>query len=220
MPIRAVVFDFDGVIVDSEPAHAHAIEAALARIGVPFPGKHDYTRYIGRGDRECLVEVATEHGRNLDEPAIAQLVSYKAEAFLSTLSGGFIKPYEATIALLHAASARGPVALCSGSQRESVLPVLDMLGLTSRLATIVTASDARRNKPDPEPYLLTAQRLGLHPSECVAIEDSPTGIRAARAAGYTVHAVCHSFPRERLTEATHIHDSSAMVRVEHLLGQI
>ena len=220
MPARAVIFDFDGVIVDSEPAHARAIEFALAELGMPFPGRENYGRYIGRGDRECFIEVAREQGRNLSGVELERLVSCKAGAFLRSAREGAIRPYAGTVALLREAAQRGPVGVCSGSLRDSVQPVLESLGLLARLSVMVTASDVARNKPDPAPYLLAAERLGLPPQDCIAIEDSPTGIRSARAAGYTVHALCHSFPRDRLTDAHRVHESSAGLTVAHLFQDV
>jgi beta-phosphoglucomutase len=215
---RAVVFDFDGVIVDSEPAHARAIKAALSRMGMAFPYEHDYGRFIGRGDRECFVEVAREQGRELSAADLQLLVAFKGAAFVQALRDGLIRPFGATLELVRAAAERGPVAVCSGSLRESVEPVLEHFGIAACMTTVVTASDVDRNKPDPAPYLLAASRLGMEPGRCVAVEDSPTGIRAARGAGYVVHGVCHSFPRDRLSEADHVHESTAAIQLEALLG--
>ena len=207
MPAAAIVFDFDGVIVDSEPAHARSIEAALAAIGLAFPRRDDYARYIGRGDREVIAEVAGEQGRVIRPAEMERLVGLKSAAFLDLARSGFIRPCGGAAALLRSAAAVGPVAVCSGSERAVVHPVLEALGLLPLLRAVVTANDVPKPKPDPAGYLLAAQRLGSAPAGCVAIEDSPTGIRAARAAGYRVVAVCHSFPRERLTEAHCIHPS-------------
>ncbi len=216
--MRAIVFDFDGVIVDSEPAHASAIEVALAEFGMPFPGKHDYGRYIGRGDRECFAELAGELGRALSPADMERLVAIKARAFLDAAQSGLIRPYAGTIALLHEAAAVGPVAVCSGSMRESVDPVLESLGLRALLTAVVTASDVRRNKPDPAPYLRAAALLDADPAACIAVEDSPTGIQSAFEAGYTVHAVCHSFSAERLARAHHVHPSSEGLTLARLLA--
>lgn len=218
MPDRSLIFDFDGVIVDSEPAHCRAIEVALGRIGLPFPGKSDYGRYIGRGDRECFAEIAREQGRELGANDLDQLVAYKAEAFLAAAAEGLIRPIDGTLALLRSAAATRRVGVCSGSQRESVVPVLESLGVLRLLSVVVTASDVTRNKPDPAPYLLAAAKLNVSTSRCVAVEDSPTGIRSARGAGYTVHAVCHSFPAERLHEAHRVHAASSSMTLDHLFG--
>jgi beta-phosphoglucomutase len=186
---------------------------------MPFPGKQDYGRYIGRGDRECFAEVAREQGRELGPADMERLVALKAGAFVVEATSGRIKPYGGTVALLRAAAAVGPVGVCSGSIRASVEPVLAAMGLIELLSVMVTADDVVKNKPHPEPYLLAAARLGLEGAACIAVEDSPTGIKSARSAGYTVHAVCHSFERDRLGEAHRVHDSSEGMTLEHLLGE-
>lgn len=212
----AIVFDFDGIIVDSEPAHCRSIEAALASIGLGFPHKHDYARYIGRGDREVMAEIAAEQGRIVSGHEMELLVRAKSAAFLDLARSGFIRPYAGSVELIRAAAGAGPVAVCSGSERAIVDPVLESLGVIGLLRTVVTANDVPKPKPDPAGYVLAAQRLGREPGSAVAIEDSPTGIRAARAAGYRVHGVCHSFPRERLAEAHVVHERIAQITIDDL----
>lgn len=202
---RAIVFDFDGVIVDSEPGHARAIAVAVAGLGMTFRHEHDFGRYIGRGDRECLHEIAAENGRELSPRDMDLLVQAKAEAFMAAARSGLVRPYPGAVELIRAAAERGPVAVCSGSVRGVVEPVLGILGLRQVLGAVVTCDDVTRNKPDPASYLLAAERLGIDPRQATAIEDSPTGIKAARAAGYRVVGVCHSFSAERLAEAHQVH---------------
>jgi HAD superfamily hydrolase (TIGR01509 family) len=212
----AIVFDFDGIIVDSEPAHCRSIEAALASMGMGFPRKHEYARYIGRGDREVMAEVAAEQGRVVSAAEMEQLVREKSAAFLDLARTGFIKAYPGSVELMRAAAGVVPVAVCSGSERAIVGPVLESLGVMGLLRTVVTANDVPRPKPDPAGYVLAAARLGVEPARAVAIEDSPTGIRAAREAGYRVCGVCHSFPRERLSGAHEVCETIAAVTLGRL----
>lgn len=216
----AIVFDFDGIIVDSEPAHCRSIEAALASLGLGFPHKQEYGRYIGRGDREVMAEVAAEQGRAVTAQEMERLVATKSRAFLDLAQSGFIRAYPGAIELVRAAAEAGPAAVCSGSERAIVEPVLDSLGLIGLLRTVVTANDVPKPKPDPAGYRLALLRLGAEPSEAVAIEDSPTGIRAARAAGLWVYGVCHSFPRERLSEAHVTHGRISELTLEMLYGVV
>src|SRR5690606_36880434 len=109
--------------------------------------------------------------------------------------------YEGTLALIRAAAERCPVTVCSGSGRLSVEPVLRKLDLLNFLGAIVTADDVTRTKPDPAPYLLAASRLAVAPERCVAIEDTPTGVRSARAAACEVIGVAHTVPASSLAEA-------------------
>jgi len=217
MPTHAIIFDFDGIIVDSEPAHARAIAAAVQTLGMTFAHEQEFHRYIGRGDRECLAEVAAEQRRTLTPEQMEELVRVKAQAFTKAVAAGLVRPYPGSVELVLAAAERAPVAVCSGSVRAVVEPTLERLGLLGVLKTVVTVDDVTANKPDPAPYLLTAKRLGLDAGRCAAIEDSPTGIRAARGAGCRVHGVCHSFKRDRLNEAHHIHERIGELTVATLL---
>jgi beta-phosphoglucomutase len=204
MPIRAIVFDFDGVIADSEACHGQALATAAAALGLTI---HDPNPawYVGLGDTECFERIALANRRSLTPDSLHIFKHHKAAAFADLSRAGHIVPYPGALELVRAAAARMPIAVCSGSRRGDIEPILaahDLLGL---LATLVTADDVPRTKPDPAPYLLTAQRLNVPPADCLAIEDSPAGIAAARTAGCQVHAVCHNFPRERLSQAHHIH---------------
>ena len=111
----------------------------------------------------------------------------------------------------------GPVAVCSGSHRGDIEPMLEGWDVLSLLQTLVSADDVDKTKPDPAPYLLAAARLSLDPARCVAIEDSPAGIAAARAAGFRVHAVCHTFERARLGDAHQVHDHISELSLDSIL---
>lgn len=199
--MRALIFDFDGVIVDSEPAHEVALRAALESLGLTLSHDEFLNKCLGKGDRNCLVAVAAGQGRTLSEPELDALMDRKAAAFLDLVETGRIRAYQGTLALIAAAAERVPVAVCSGSGRRSVEPVLRKFGLLPLLGAVVTADDVARTKPDPEPYLLAATRLAVAPAHCTAIEDTPTGVRSARSAGLRVVGVCHTVAAERLAEA-------------------
>lgn len=217
---RALILDFDGVIVDSEPAHARAMAMAAAELGIAFTDAHyeDWSRFIGRGDRECVIDLAAESGMTLSEAELARAVDLKARAFRSDEVQRLIRPFPATLEILRGAAGRVPVAVCSGSVGQTVRPMLEKLGVAGLLSAVVVADDVARNKPAPDPYLLAASRLGIEPGSAAAIEDSPTGIASARAAGLYVFGVAHSFARERLTGAHEVHGSTAELDVGRVLG--
>ncbi len=217
---QALVFDFDGVLVDSEPAHARSMAIAFERMGLTFDPRHydGWHVFIGRGDRECIIELAAESGRTLSDAELERAIAFKAEAFQLPEVQTLITPIDATIALLRQAVARVPVAVCSGSVRDTVIRGLRRLGVAPALKAIVTCDDVPRNKPHPDPYIEAARRLGVAPQRAIAIEDSPTGIESARAAGLYVIGVAHSFPRERLSHAHESHDSSAQIDLNRHLG--
>ncbi len=214
--MKAVVFDFDGVIADSEPVHEEAIRVALGRLGMGLTHEEFLRHCLGVGDRLCLRNVAAAQGRAVTDAMLDGLMEVKHAEFLRLVGGGRVKGYPATAELMRRAGAAGPVGLCSGSLRRSVEPVLRRLGLLECLGAVVTADDVPKPKPDPAGYLLAAERLGAAPADCVAIEDTPTGIAAALAAGLRVAAVCHSLPAERLAGAHRIFESTARIRLEDL----
>jgi beta-phosphoglucomutase len=213
----AIVFDFDGVLVDSEAAHGEALGAAGAALGLSSPVDRPGW-YIGLGDAECFRQMAVFSGRKLTPLDLDLLMTRKALHFGRQCRAGRIAAFPGSIALVHAAAEVAPIAVCSGSRRTEILPILEMLGLADLLSALVTADDVARTKPDPMPYLLTAARLSISPSACIAIEDSPAGIAAALAAGYRrIHAVCHTFEPARLAQAHQIHHSTEGMSVAELV---
>lgn len=218
MPARAIVFDFDGVLVDSEAVHERALLDAAAALGITPPRDDRPGRYVGLGDVEAFAMVARARGRELTPEELRRGITIKGEAFARAARSGSIPPYPGAVDLLRAVATVVPVAVCSGSRLADLEPVLRALGVSELLATVVSADDVPRTKPDPAPYRLVVQRLGLDASQCAAIEDSPAGISSARGAGLRVHAVCHTFERDRLAGAHYLHASIAELSVERLLA--
>ena len=122
-----------------------------------------------------------------------------------------------SIELIEEAAARLPIAVCSGAVRVEIEKVLTVLGVIDRFRHIVTADDVENAKPDPSGYLLAAEKLGFAPERCLTIEDTDKGITAGKAAGLTVVGVCHSLPRDRLSEADLVVDSIRQLSVDRLM---
>lgn len=193
----ALVFDFDGTIVDSEPLHGRALAEVCAGEGVRVEPGH----YVGHSDADALIAIFRAAGRPLNEQHLEQLLASKVVLMQSYLARDLFVPYPGAIELAHAARLRSRIGVCSAAIGSEVRYVLSRLGLDAVMGAIVTADEVGATKPDPEGYLLTAEQLRADPRKCIAIEDSVTGIAAARAAGYKVVAVGHTTPRERLREA-------------------
>lgn len=198
--MRAIIFDFDGVVADSERLHERAIRNALVSLGLPAAWT-DWTRYMGHGDREALAKILADQGETMDEARFALLQAAKQREISAMIERAEARAYPGSVELLLAAAAALPTGVCSGSRAHEVRPILEQFGALRSLRAVVTCDDVRRTKPDPEPYLLAADRLGAPPAFCVAIEDTPVGVRAAHAAGCVVIGVAHTNPPEALTGA-------------------
>ena len=210
--IRAVVFDFDGVIANSEPLHFAAFQDVLAREGVAFTEQEYYASYLGYDDVGVFRAVAGARGLTWDQDRIGGLVGLKAirlealEHERSVLFPGA----EAAIARL---AAELPLAIASGALRAEILRVLHREGLTRFFGAVVAAEDTPASKPAPDPYLravtLLSEKMAqpLAPAECVAIEDSRWGLDSAQAAGLRTIAVTHTYPAGSLGSVDLIVDS-------------
>lgn len=211
--IAAVIFDFDGVLVDTEPLHERALRETVARVGMGFDHAQYLARYVGFDDRDTFRAVARDHARVLGEEEIAALVDAKWGTMREIIEAGLVKAFPGSLELVHAAAEevragrlRG-VGICSGATRREIeLIVTRLLGQApgakgSPFQTLVAADDVKVAKPNPEGYLMTAARLGVEPGACVVLEDTPRGIAAARGAGMRVVGVGHTFDVGRLREA-------------------
>ncbi len=216
----AVIFDFDGVIVDTEPLHYKAFQEVLGPLGIGFSWEEYVDTYMGFDDRDAFLEAFRVHGRELDGRMLAQLVASKSRIFLDIIGNG-VRPYPGTVPLITSLSVSGiPLAISSGALRSDILPILEILGITRCFLHVVAADDVAKSKPDPESYLLAFRRLRetrplllSTPDRCLAVEDTPAGVRSAKGAGLRVLAVTNSCGGEQLSEADYLTDSLASVRI-------
>ncbi|MFN7020315.1 MAG: HAD family hydrolase [Phycisphaerales bacterium] len=196
----AIIFDFDGVLVDSEPLHAEAIRRTAGMLGWAMtPGQ--FLRMIGKGDEHAFELLARENGRTIDPGEVARLCDRKHEECLLLIGEHRFSVQPGAAELVALAAERAPVGVCSGSRSGVVRGMLNRSGMAGAMRTVVTHEDVANPKPAPDGYLLAAARLNTDPRACVAIEDSPTGLLAAKDAGMKVIAVCHSFAADQLSLA-------------------
>ncbi len=211
--IRAVVFDFDGVIANSEPLHFRAYRDVLVERGLTLTERDYYDRYLGYDDIGAFRAIAGDNGTTFTEADIADLVARKAvrlEALEKAQSVLFPGAREAILRM----AAAFPVAIASGALKPEILRVLDHEGLRDVFPIVVSAEDTPASKPDPAPYLLAVEHLkvrvpGLVPTECVAIEDSVWGLQSARTGGLHTVAIEHTYPAADLV-------APADATIEHL----
>ena len=214
----AIIFDFDGVIVDSEPMHEAALRETLRAEGMDFSPQEYRTKYLGFDDRDICVGVARVHGRTLSDTDLGRLMRLKCQKTTEAIAAGVAAPFPGSVELLRSAAAAAPVAICSGARREEIDAVLARLGVAGLAKVITSADDVSKSKPDPESYRLTVERLGEKPQGCVAIEDTARGVQSARGAGVRVIAVCHSMTRSELEGANRIVASTMELTVADLLS--
>ena len=203
--MRAIVFDFDGVIANSEPLHYRAYRDVLADVHVPFGEREYYERYLGYDDRGAFEAVAADRGLRWSDEQIAELIARKAVR-LEVLERDGSVLFPGAQAAIEASAVRVPVAIASGALGIEIRRVLDHANLTRCFTAIVAAEDTLKSKPSPDPYLravaLLAERHGpLAPHECVAIEDSRWGLESARAAGLKTVAVAQTYDAQSVGPA-------------------
>ena len=209
-PPAAFLFDFDGVLVDSERLHCATMSRALtARFPhLPPITWTDYTATLmGSDDRDAFRTLLRRASIDPEPTLLQSLVDAKAALFAAEAAAGHIPTLPGAPDFVRACAAHYPVALCSGALRTDIAPLLPVLGLENVFTAIVTAEDVPRSKPDPSTYLLgldrlrTATNLPLPVSQCWAIEDTPDGIASARSAGLNVLALTTQLPPAPLLSA-------------------
>ncbi len=206
--LSAVIFDFDGVIVDSEPMHFKAFNEVLEPSGKSITWEAYCEIYIGFDDRDAFKAIFKANGAKLSTRDMRRLIAAKADAFQVLIQNGDATPLPGAIELIKSIPVRLPVALCSGALKEDILPILKNLGIENAFTVIVTAEDTPKSKPDPAPYKLALEKLNISDAAtALAIEDTPAGILSAKKAGMKVLAVTNSYDQGYLMEADSITDS-------------
>jgi len=194
--VKAVLWDLDGVLVDSAPFHFQAWRELLASQGREL-SEADFRRTFGLRNDTILRDLVG----NLPPAEVERLAARKEELFRQA-SRGNIAALPGALALLRLLRERGwRLALVSSTPRANIDLVLGALGVETAFDVILGEEDATRGKPDPEGYLLAAERLGVPPGECVVIEDAPVGVEAAKRGGMRCVGVYRDRPREALAKA-------------------
>ncbi len=213
--LDAVIFDFDGIIVDTEPLHHKAFNKVLEAHGLGFTWREYVARIIGFDDRDAFREAFHGAGRCLSDDLLVDLIARKAKTFHEVIAGG-VRPFPGVIDRIGELAGTLPLALCSGALRSDIDPILHQLNLGDVFRVIVTADDVPVSKPDPAPYRLAFSLLqkiepfqGIQAQKTLAIEDTPAGIASARGAGLAVLAITNSYRAETLDQADLVIDSLA-----------
>ncbi len=211
LSLRAVIFDCDGILVDTEPLHYRAFQKILAPLGLAHSFEHYMEHFIGFDDRDAFLHSFSEGGRELDAAALEALIAAKAQALQEQIRHG-VGTFPGVVELVRELSRNGtPMAVASGALRHEVYAFVKSLGLNGAFCAVVAADDVKKSKPDPETYILALDRLKLamgwqelEAASCIAIEDTPAGIESARSAGLYVIGVTNSFEEKELRAADHV----------------
>jgi beta-phosphoglucomutase len=200
--LRGVIFDFDGVIANSEPLHFQGFRDVVAAAGATLSEADYYSRYLGFDDAGAFAAMSADQGLGWSRAAIDTLVARKAVA-LERLEAQQSVLFPGAADAIQRLAAAGPLAIASGALRGEILRTLEKEGLRRHFAVVVGAEDTPQSKPDPAPYRLAVERLaataGGSAGEYVAIEDSHWGLDSARGAGLRTVAITNTYAAETLT---------------------
>lgn len=209
--IRAVVFDFDGVLANSEPLHFAAFRDIAAEAGLTLTEPEYYDRYLGYDDIGAFRAMAADAGRALTDDVTHAMVARKAVR-MEALEGAASVLFPGARAAVARMAEVGPIAIASGALRAEIVRILNREALHQYFPVIVAAGDTPASKPDPAPYALAVERLAeaasppLGPAHCVAVEDSRWGLLSAKGAGLHTIAITQSYPASQLGDADLIID--------------
>jgi beta-phosphoglucomutase len=204
--LQAIVFDFDGVIADSEPLHLRAFQQVLRENGIELSSGEYYSRYLGFDDVGLFSTLGCDRGITMSDVDIQTMVERKAATIDGMLHGGSIL-FPGASEFVREAAAVVPIAIASGALRHEIDRIIGPAGVADLFSAIVAAGDTPEGKPSPAPYVLAFELLreatgnDLEPQRCVAVEDSRWGLESARRAGLRCVGVTTSYPADELTSA-------------------
>ena len=206
----AVIFDFDGVLVHSEPLHLLAFQQVLAGEKIELTADEYYRELVGFDDRGCFEHVFSQRKLKLDPKTYLRLLTRKKEMMMELIYDRKFGTLPGVNEFVRGLWRNYPLAICSGAMREEIEAMLEGIGLRDCFPTIVAAQDVKRGKPDPEGYRLASKLVGkrikkaLKPEDCLIIEDAPTVVESVRAAGFKVLAVTNTYPANKLKKANYV----------------
>jgi beta-phosphoglucomutase len=203
--LQAVIFDFDGVIANSEPLHLRAFQQALGDEGIVLTAEEYYTRYLGYDDVGAFQALGRDRGIAMNETRVRSLVERKGIRLQEILNAGEVL-FPGAAEFIRESAQAVPIAIASGALRHEINEIVSAAGLAPLFSAIVASGDTPDSKPSPAPYILAFERLKaarpeLEANRCVAIEDSRWGLASAAGAGLRCVGVTTSYGAAELVEA-------------------
>jgi len=215
--LQGLIFDVDGVIADTEAVNARASIKVFADLfGVEGVVREDFEAGLGRGAEEYVKAAARVHSLELTDEQVEKATQLRQEYFLKILTEEPLPPFPGVLELMDEAMQREDfrVAIATSGTLEKSRAVLNAVRVPYRKMVYINGNDVKNKKPNPELFLIAAQRMGIEPAHCVVIEDAPNGVQAAKAAGARCIAVTNSTTAAKLAEADLICDSLEQISIE------
>lgn len=220
--LKALIFDCDGVIADSEHLHFSLFQKVLAEVGVPLTQADYVEKYLAMDDRGCFDAVFKAQGKTLSEEERARLIAKKTALYQKTAAQNLVI-LPGVVEFVMAVSQKYPLAMASGALREEVLLMIEAAGIRHYFDAVVAAEDVKNGKPAPDAYLKALEELNkkhpgknIQPAECLVVEDSKHGLLSAHAAGMKVVAVTTTYPAEELAAADRVAPVLTALRLKEL----
>ncbi|HEY8667078.1 MAG TPA: HAD family phosphatase [Tepidisphaeraceae bacterium] len=224
----AVLFDFDGVIVNSEPLHFHAFHQVLAGEHIELTETEYYRDLLGFDDKGAFKHIFEKHNRNLDPKTFLRVMTYKSQAMMELIHRRQYHALGGVEEFVRGLWRHVPLAICSGALREEIEAMLEGVSLRDCFSVIVSAEDVAVGKPDPSGYLLASRLVSeklklkkpLDPADFLVVEDAPTVCKSVRGVGFPVLAVATSYSIEKLGDANWAVKTLEPARVLEKLPQL
>jgi beta-phosphoglucomutase len=219
--LHAIIFDFDGVIADSEPLHLRAFQRTLLEEQIELSSADYFSRYLGFDDVGLVRALAADRGIPMSDPRVNKIVVRKGARLQQMLREDQVL-FPGAVDFVRKAAAEVPIAIASGALRSEILDIIRAAGISELFLAIVASGDTPHSKPSPAPYRLAFEQLrartgrDLDPQRCVAIEDSRWGLESAKGAGLRCVGVTNSYPANQLPGAELVVGSLEMLTLDQL----